>query len=101
MSSPSHRRGLANATRHLPAAASGGSGDLNTWSLTRWRSPPAAATNPSSPKSEIDFAHWIEKTPKDEYLYLIFEGIKIRVNLKLLKSKTFDSGVVGLYYENA
>jgi hypothetical protein len=37
----------------------------------------------------------------EEYLYLIFEGIKNRVNLKLLKSKTFDSGVVGLYYENA
>ena len=25
---------------------------------------PAAATNPKSPQNEIDFAHWIEKTPK-------------------------------------
>jgi hypothetical protein len=25
---------------------------------------PAAATNPSSPKNEVDFADWIEKTPK-------------------------------------
>lgn len=25
---------------------------------------PAAATNPKSPQNEVDFAHWIEKTPK-------------------------------------
>jgi dihydrofolate reductase len=128
---------------------------------------PAAATNPLSPKNEIDFAHWIEKTPKivfsktleklewknsrlvkgniveevakmkqqpgkdllmfggagiastfmkldliDEYRIKVhpiilgkgiplFKGIKDRMNLKLLKSKTFDSGVVGLYYKNA
>lgn len=29
----------------------------------------------------------------------LFKNIKDRINLRLLKAKTFDSGVVGLYYE--
>ena len=128
---------------------------------------PAAATNPSSPKNEIDFAHWIEKTPKvvfsktldqvdwnnsrlvkeniaeeiarlkrqagkdilmfggagiastfmklgliDDYrinVYPIvlgggiplFKDVKDGMNLKLVKSKSFTSGVVGLHYQGA
>ncbi|HEX3640806.1 MAG TPA: dihydrofolate reductase family protein, partial [Ktedonobacteraceae bacterium] len=31
----------------------------------------------------------------------LFKDIKDRINLKLIQSKTFDSGVVGLYYQPA
>jgi dihydrofolate reductase len=128
---------------------------------------PAAATNPSSPKNEVQFAHWIEKTPKvvfsktlekaewknsklirenlaeevvklkqeadkdlllfgganiaSEFMKLglidtyrinvypivlgngkpLFQGIKDKFNLKAVKTKTFDSGVIGLHYEQA
>jgi dihydrofolate reductase len=128
---------------------------------------PAAATNPSSPKNEVEFAHWIENTPKvvfsktmekaewgnsklirenlaeeviemkrqagkdlllfggasiastfmklgliDTYrinVYPIvlgngkplFQGIKDKFNLKVINTKRFDSGVVGLHYEQA
>lgn len=130
---------------------------------------PAAATNPSTPKDLIDFAHWIVNSPKivfsktlekvewknsslvkvkdnhhiaeevaklkqqpggdmvifggarlaqtftelgliDEYRLKLepvvlgsgkplFKDIKARINLKLLKAKTSNSGVVGLYYQ--
>jgi dihydrofolate reductase len=130
---------------------------------------PAMAKDPSSPKDLVDFAHWIEDSPKivfsktletvgwknsrlvsvqddddiiqevkklkqqsggdmvlfggariaqtfvkldliDEYRLKLqpivlgngkplFKDRKDRMNLKLLQSKTFDSGVVGLYYQ--
>jgi dihydrofolate reductase len=127
---------------------------------------PAAATNPSSPKHEVEFAHWVENTPKvvfsktleeaewknskiirenltedvirlkqeagkdlllfgganiasvlmklgliDTYfinnVYPIvlgdgkplFQGIKDKFNLNAVKTKTFDSGVIGIHYE--
>jgi len=128
---------------------------------------PSAATNPSSPKNEIDFAHWIEKTPKivfsktlrkaewnksrlvkeniareisqlkqqagkdvvmfggagiastfmklgliDEFRIRVFptvlgggsslfNGFNDRMNLQLLETKTFKSGVVALHYRKA
>jgi dihydrofolate reductase len=128
---------------------------------------PAAATNPSSPKNEVQFAHWIEKTPKvvfsktlekaewknsklirenlaeevlklkqeadkdlllfgganiaSEFMKLglidtyriniyptvlgngkpLFQGVKDKFNLKAVKTRTFDSGVVGVHYEQA
>ena len=126
---------------------------------------PSVATDPSSPKDLIEFANWMENTPKivfsrtlekaewknsrlvkknivkeiaklkqqpggdmvtfggagivaaftklgliDEYRLKVepvvlgkgkplFKNVKDRRNLKLLKSKTFNSGVVGLYYQ--
>ena len=126
---------------------------------------PTVFTNPSSPKELVEFAHWMEDTPKiifsktlkavdwknsrlaennvaeevaqlkqqhggdmvifggagivanftalnlvDEYRIklepvvlgsgkLLFKNVKERMKLKLLQSKQFDSGVVGLYYE--
>ena len=127
---------------------------------------PAMASNPASPKELVDFAHWIEDTPKivfstnmkdpgwknskavnvqndedmikeitklkqqtgkdmvvfggarfaqtlsrlnlvDEYRFKVQQvglgnGLplfKSRVNLKLIKSKEFKSGVVALYYQ--
>jgi len=130
---------------------------------------PSAAKNPSTPKDLVDFANWIENSPKivftktlekvgwknsklihikdnddiseevrklkqqpgkdmvifggasmastlvklgliDEYRLKLepvilgsgkplFKDIGVRINLKLIKSKTFDSGVVGLYYQ--
>lgn len=132
---------------------------------------PAIASNPSSPKDLVDFAHWIENSPKivfsktlekvgwkdsrlvsvknnediarevmklkqqpggdmvvfggarfaqtlvhlgliDEYRFKLqpialggglplFKDVKSRMNLKLIKSKAFKSGVVGLYYQPA
>jgi len=130
---------------------------------------PAMAKDPSSPKDLVDFAHWIEDSPKmvfsktletvgwkntslvsvrdendivqevkklkqqpggdmvlfggarlaqtfvkldliDEYRFKLqpvvlghgiplFQDIKDRMNLNLIASKTFDSGVVGLSYQ--
>jgi len=128
---------------------------------------PSVATNPSSPKSEIDFAHWIENTPKivfsktlekvewknsrlvkeniaeevskmkqqpgkdllifggagiaqtfmklgliDEYRIRVhpivlgrgiplFKDLNDKHKLKLIKTKTFNSGVLSLVYQPA
>ena len=130
---------------------------------------PAMAANPNSPKEIVDFAHWIEDSPKivisdseaklewkntrqivikndeemidaiqklkqepgkdivlfggariaqtlaklnliDEYRFKVepvvvgsgsrlFENVKDRIKLKLIKSKEFACGVMGIYYQ--
>ncbi len=128
---------------------------------------PAAARNPSSSQNELDFARWIEDTPKivlsktlervdwkntrlvrqdivgeiartkeqpgknmlvfggpmldsalmkfgliDEYRFMVnpvvlgrgkplFTGLNDRHKLRLVKTRTFGSGVVGLHYQKA
>ena len=49
---------------------------------------PTAATNPKSPQNEVDFAHWIEKTPKIVFSTTLSSADW--ANSKLVKSDVAD-----------